>query len=240
MQYRDDQASLEARRDDLRHELEEMARKVEALQSITRDREAAERELAAIEARLAHQTARRLPLLDRVSIAAPCTASWDAMTGDGRVRFCESCEKNVYNLSAMARDEAERLLAEREGSICVRLYQRADGTVMTTDCPVGVKRRLRRRTAIALAGLGAMAATAATAAATLWTQGKAPAIVETAQPAVMGSVEPAEPPYPSMPMMGAMPLPDPPPKTAPSAVKPPKAPPPPAKMGKPTLGALDL
>lgn len=158
MEYRDDQASLEARRDDLRRELAEVGRKADMLQALRRDRAVAERELAAVEARLAHQTARRLPLLDRVRIAAPCSASWEAMTGDDRVRFCAGCEKNVYNLSAMARDEAERLLAEREGSICVRLYKRADGTVMTSDCPVGVKRKRRRRTALAVAGAGVMAA----------------------------------------------------------------------------------
>jgi hypothetical protein len=240
MDYRDDQASLEARRDDLRHELAEMDRKAEALQSIARDREAAERELAAVEARLAHQTARRLPLLDRMSVAAPCHESWDSMTGDGRVRFCGSCEKNVYNLSAMARDEAERLLAEHEGSICVRYYQRADGTVMTSDCSVGVKRRRRRRTAIALAGVGAMAATAALAVEAMWTQGKAPVASAPEEPAVMGSVAMpvSEPPLPLMPMMGAYQAPEEPPvKTAPSAVKPPKVAPR-HTMGKPTLGQL--
>jgi hypothetical protein len=107
-----------------------------------------------------------LSLLDDIRIASPCDASWDEMTGDDRVRFCGSCQKNIYNLSAMTRDEAETLLAEREGSICVRLYQRADGTAIITDCPEGVRRR-RRRAAFAMAGAGAMAASAAFAVAAM-------------------------------------------------------------------------
>jgi hypothetical protein len=82
------------------------------------------------------------------------------MVGDDRVRFCGQCEKNVYNLSAMPRDEAEALLAAREGKMCVRLYKREDGTVMTSDCPVGVKRRRRRRAVAGVLGGGMMAATA--------------------------------------------------------------------------------
>ena len=88
----------------------------------------------------------RLPILEDIRIATPCNADWDEMSGDERVRFCGQCEKNVYNLSAMTRVEAETLVREREGRMCVRLYQRRDGTVLTADCPVGVqKQRLRRR-----------------------------------------------------------------------------------------------
>ena len=107
---------------------------------------------------------RRLPMLDDVRIASPCTASWNEMVGDDRVRFCSSCEKSVFNLSAMLAHEAEELLAERmNGELCVRFYQRADGTMMTQDCPVGVKKKRRKKLALAVAGAGAMAAAAATA-----------------------------------------------------------------------------
>ena len=54
--------------------------------------------------------------------------------------FCHLCQKKVYNLSAMTRGEGERLLAKSEGNMCVCMYRRQDGTVMTTDCPVGVRR----------------------------------------------------------------------------------------------------
>jgi hypothetical protein len=61
----------------------------------------------------------------------------------------------VYNLSAMSEAEAHKLIAQREGRVCVRFYQRRDGTVLTTDCPVGRKRTFLSKaagSAIALAG----------------------------------------------------------------------------------------
>jgi|HubBroStandDraft_6_1064221.scaffolds.fasta_scaffold58086_2 hypothetical protein len=159
MPYRDDHAALEARRDDLRRELDEITEKAAELRAAVRDQDAVARELAATEARLSRMKARHVPLLDDVRVASPCTASWDAMSGDERARFCGECKKSVYNLSAMTRDEAERLLAEREGSICVRLYRRTDGTVITADCPVGLRKKRVRRAAISVAGAGALAAT---------------------------------------------------------------------------------
>jgi hypothetical protein len=65
------------------------------------------------------------------------------MEGDERVRFCALCSKNVYNLSAMSRSEAEALVREQEGRLCVRFYRRRDGTLLTDNCPVGF-RRMRR------------------------------------------------------------------------------------------------
>lgn len=92
--------------------------------------------------------------LELIRVATPCRAEWDKMTGDDKVRFCGSCAKNVYNLSAMTRDEAERLMGEKEGNLCVRLHRREDGTVLTSDCPVGISTMQRRG-----GRLGAMLAT---------------------------------------------------------------------------------
>jgi hypothetical protein len=86
-----------------------------------------------------------LSVLDNVSIAAPCDESWEDMTGDETARHCDSCSLSVYNLSEMTREEAEALIIEREGSLCVRFYQRADGMIITRDCPIGTTRRSRRR-----------------------------------------------------------------------------------------------
>jgi hypothetical protein len=69
------------------------------------------------------------------------------MYGDERKRFCSDCKLNVYNLSGMTRREAENLVLNAEGRLCVRYFKRADGTVLTADCPVGwaaVKRRVSR------------------------------------------------------------------------------------------------
>jgi hypothetical protein len=79
-----------------------------------------------------------IPLED-VRVASPCRADWELMQGDDRVRFCQTCAKNVYNLSEMSRVQAENLIAAKEGNLCVRFYQRADGTVLTDNCPVGLK-----------------------------------------------------------------------------------------------------
>lgn len=93
-------------------------------------------------------------LLDRVHVASPCTAPWAEMAGDERVRFCGLCKLNVYNFSEMTRREVERLVAEKEGKLCGRYYARADGTIITKDCPVGwerVKKRMRRTFAATVA-----------------------------------------------------------------------------------------
>jgi hypothetical protein len=70
--------------------------------------------------------------------------SWDEMRGDDRTRFCEQCNLHIYNISELTRKQAGKLIANSEGSFCARLYRRADGTVITKDCPVGL-RAIRRR-----------------------------------------------------------------------------------------------
>ncbi|HEX8266022.1 MAG TPA: hypothetical protein VF596_11490 [Pyrinomonadaceae bacterium] len=89
--------------------------------------------------------------LANVRVSSPCPANWDEMVGDDRKRFCGQCKLNVYNLSGMPRNEAESLLLNAEGRLCVRFYRRTDGTVLTQDCPVGWKALKRKvsRTATA-------------------------------------------------------------------------------------------
>jgi hypothetical protein len=106
-------------------------------------------------------------MLDQIKIASPCSADWDQMKGNDQVRFCDECKKNVFNLSAMTRRDAEALIKETNGNLCARLYRRADGTVLTEDCPVGVRvkiARVRRRVAWAITG--------ALGFATAWGQNK--------------------------------------------------------------------
>lgn len=102
--------------------------------------------------------------LDNIRIASPCSADWDEMIGNERARFCGQCKLNVYNLSSMTREEAELLIGRTEGRLCVRYFRRADGSVMTQDCPVGLRAIRRRMSHVAravgsavlgfLAGLG--------------------------------------------------------------------------------------
>ena len=82
----------------------------------------------------------RLPLfrpeldpVDRIEIPTPCSVPWDSMHGDQRVRHCGSCRKNVYNVAELTRAQALALIASRE-PVCLRIYRRPDGTVVTNDC----------------------------------------------------------------------------------------------------------
>lgn len=143
MAYRDDVEALDARHTSLEHEL------------ATKTRELTNAARLLDEAR----TRAKLPILDNIRVATPCSADWSQMTGDERVRACGDCHKNVYNLSDLTRDEAQALLTEKEGKLCVRYFQRTDGTILLKDCSIGVGRK-RRRTVIAagaaalLAGVG--------------------------------------------------------------------------------------
>jgi hypothetical protein len=129
MSYRDDVAALSARHDALAAEVAEKTRQLEESRTL----------LEQARARV------RLPVLDQIRVASPCTADWERMTGDHQIRHCDDCRKDVYNLSGMTRDEAEALIRKHHGELCVRYYQRPDGTILLADCTVGVD-RLRRRT----------------------------------------------------------------------------------------------
>ncbi|MBX3288821.1 MAG: hypothetical protein KF855_05685 [Acidobacteria bacterium] len=89
--------------------------------------------------------------LNNLKIASPCPADWNGMYGNDRKRLCGECKLNVYNLSGMTKDEAEGLIMQSEGRLCVRFYQRSDGTVITKDCPVGLAKVRQKMTRFAVA-----------------------------------------------------------------------------------------
>ncbi|HEY2746260.1 MAG TPA: hypothetical protein VGL86_16610 [Polyangia bacterium] len=159
-------------------------------------------------------------VLESIRIAMPCSADWDDMSGNERVRFCGKCEKNVYNLSAMSRDEGEALVREKEGRLCVRLYQRADGTVITNDCPVGQRRaRLRARVWASVSGAAASMALVlglfgGRARADLAVDGKKNTgkKPDVAVRVMGGAVAVAEPPPKHLPLMGKIAIKQPEPK----------------------------
>ncbi len=78
--------------------------------------------------------------VEELRVATPCERSWNEMEGDDYVRHCTDCKKNVYDVSMLTRAEANELIREKEGQLCVRYYRRFDGTVLTADCPVGLRR----------------------------------------------------------------------------------------------------
>jgi hypothetical protein len=208
MSYRDDVDAARARTDALGRELADLEARLgdrAALEERAREVRAA---LATARAQVDQARAKgALPLLDRVVIKTPCKQSWAAMAGDDRKRFCGQCQKHVYDLSAMTAAEAEALLAGAGAGAapCVKLYRRPDGTVLTSDCPDGARRR--QRTRLTVAGL-AIAAAAGIAGGVAAMQDDGPkrhhehVMGAIAQQPVMGRISTSEP------VMGAMVAPD--------------------------------
>jgi len=128
MAYRDDLAALQARHDALVAETSRLERELD-------------------------QTVAKLPVLPSIRVASPCTEPWSGMEGDARIRSCAKCNQFVYNLSEMTRDEAEALISTRDGRVCVRFFQRRDGTILLADCEV--RRSSVRHRRLATAGLAA-------------------------------------------------------------------------------------
>jgi hypothetical protein len=94
--------------------------------------------------------------LRNLRIAAPCPADWAGMAGNERVRHCSLCSLNVYNFAEMSAAEIRELLQRSEGRVCARLYRRADGTLITRECPTGIRALRRRVSRSVAAAVGAM------------------------------------------------------------------------------------
>lgn len=148
--------------------------------------------------------------LSNLKIASPCSADWEQMYGNERKRFCGDCKLNVYNLSDMTKQQAEDLISGSEGRLCVRFYQREDGTVITQDCPVGwakVKQKLGRAAtavfslfATIAGGFGLMG---------LFQNERQALVGELVSPYSTSSPTPTPKPETRYPIMGALPAPDP-------------------------------
>jgi hypothetical protein len=80
--------------------------------------------------------------LDSIDVKSPCSESWDEMTGNDEIRFCAHCAKDVHNLSAMNRIEAEKLVRQSNGGICIRIEKNPSGkSNAAPPKPVQIKRR---------------------------------------------------------------------------------------------------
>ncbi len=88
--------------------------------------------------------------LDSIQSPAPCSKDWNEMIGDERVRFCQGCAKNVYNLSAMPRKEASKFVALNSGKVCVRYIRMPNGKVLTSDTKLY---KITRRASLLTAGV---------------------------------------------------------------------------------------
>ncbi|HQU94355.1 MAG TPA: hypothetical protein PLK77_18810 [Pyrinomonadaceae bacterium] len=162
--------------------------------------------------------------LANLKVASPCSADWERMAGDDRKRFCGDCKLHVYNLSGMTKYDAENLLRLSEGRLCVRYFQRADGTVLTQECPVGWAKVRRRLSLAATAAFGMLLSIAGIFGVTSSFGRKN---------IVMGDIKPYTTPTPqptpdAPPLMGAIAMPSPTPRVSPSPKDQPL-------MGKPVI-----
>jgi Carboxypeptidase regulatory-like domain len=72
-------------------------------------------------------------LLNRIDVKSPCNESWDEMVGNNEVRFCSHCAKDVHDLSAMKRADAEKLVQKSSGKLCVRYVKNSTGKLITAQ-----------------------------------------------------------------------------------------------------------
>ena len=105
-------------------------------------------------------------LFDSIDVPAPCPKKWDEMIGDDKTRLCQSCDKQIYNVSAMTRGAARRLLFESKERVCIRLEKDADGKVRT------LKKQFHKITRQAPIAAGVISASLAFSALT-YAQGEA-------------------------------------------------------------------
>lgn len=88
---------------------------------------------------------------ESLRILEPCSADWERMDGDGAIRFCRLCKKNVHDLSAMTEAEAVAFLSGGEQP-CIRYLHDARGDVLFADRP-GLLPRIAAAAALAFGGL---------------------------------------------------------------------------------------
>jgi hypothetical protein len=87
--------------------------------------------------------------LKNLTVPSPCPADWDSMIGNDQVRFCEHCSLDVHNLSLMTRAQAERLVAQSNGRLCVRYHRSSTGQPLTLPVRQKLHRISRRVSRIA-------------------------------------------------------------------------------------------
>ncbi|MFN2510404.1 MAG: carboxypeptidase-like regulatory domain-containing protein [Pyrinomonadaceae bacterium] len=104
-------------------------------------------------------------LLDTIRVESPCETSWDSMTGNDQIRFCEHCNLNVQDLSQLTRKRALRLVRASKGRLCIRYRSRPDGSLVTRSAPRNLYRIGRRASRIAAGAFSATLSLSPAAAA---------------------------------------------------------------------------
>lgn len=87
--------------------------------------------------------------LKNLTIPSPCSTDWNSMKGNDQVRFCEHCDLSVFNLSAMTRHQAERLVTRSNGRLCVQFVSDPNGKPLFGEAGQKLYRISRRASRIA-------------------------------------------------------------------------------------------
>ncbi|MCB9908600.1 MAG: hypothetical protein H6830_12845 [Planctomycetes bacterium] len=87
----------------------------------------------------------------------PCPRTWEGLQGDGARRFCSECQLHVLDGTRLTKDEAERLVHEGEGRVCMRVPVGPDGRLLFRD-PEQARRSGLRAFGWAVAASGVLAA----------------------------------------------------------------------------------
>jgi hypothetical protein len=58
--------------------------------------------------------------IKNIQLKFSCNANWEAMTPDGDGRFCNRCQKKVYDFTDSKAAEFQQILAENNYNVCGR------------------------------------------------------------------------------------------------------------------------
>jgi hypothetical protein len=99
-------------------------------------------------------TASRFHLLAMIpTIQLQCPIDWNDLAGDSRSRFCEVCNKSIYNFSVLSEEERQQVIATGGSSLCISYLAENGQAVDLHEEAIP-----SRRTALALAAAVALGA----------------------------------------------------------------------------------
>ena len=102
---------------------------------------------------------------ERLEISEPCSAEWDSMMGNERVRFCAHCRLHVQNLSEITPKQALELVRRSGGRLCLRIERDLSGSPRTRALAAPLYQIGRRASRLAAGAFGAALTLCSTAAA---------------------------------------------------------------------------
>ncbi|MET0646454.1 MAG: ankyrin repeat domain-containing protein [Pyrinomonadaceae bacterium] len=127
---------------------------------------------------------------EQLEISEPCSADWDSMYGNDRVRFCEHCRLHVHNLSEITPREALDLVLRSGGRLCLQIERDARGVPRTRALAQPLYQISRRASRLAAGAFGAALTLCSATAARAQTAGPAPAQQVVTTPAQAAEAKP--------------------------------------------------